>query len=124
MWHLDYAIEGLQGQRDAELYRIRSTLHALTLEFQQLRASCESTKGQVESLDAELIRQREKDEKARNKETVEAKTHYDEIQLQILALTEKEKENTNSLVEMVDYLSEQLNVVGSEVAHWLGERRK
>ena len=67
-------------------------------------------------MDAELIQQREKDEEARNKETVEAKTRYDEIQLQILALTEKEKENTNSLVEMVDNLSEQLNIVGSEVA--------
>ena len=37
------------------------------------------------------------------------------IQLQVLALTEKEKENTNSLVEMVDNLSERLDVVGSEV---------
>ena len=102
MWHLDYAIEGPQGQRNAELHRILSTIHALTLEFQKLRASFESTKGQVDSLEAKLIRQGEKDEEARNTETVVANARYDDIQLQVLALTEKEKENTNSLVEMVD----------------------
>jgi hypothetical protein len=120
MWHLDYAIEGPQGQRNAELHRILSTIHALTLEFQKLRASFESTKGQVDSLEAKLIRQGEKDEEARNTETVVANARYDDIQLQVLALTEKEKENTNSLVEMVDNLSSRLDVVGSEVARLAG----
>ena len=120
MWHLDYAIEGPQGQRNAELHRILSTIHALTLEFQKLRASFESTKGQVDSLEAKLIRQGEKDEEARNTETVVANARYDDIQLQVLALTEKEKENTNSLVEMWEKLSERLDVVGSEVARLAG----
>ena len=48
-----------------------------------------------------------------------ANARYDEIQLQFLAVTEKEKEKENSLVEMLENLSEWLNVIGSE-----GERRK
>ena len=43
-----------------------------SFEVQQLQASCESIKGQVELLVAELILQRKKDEESRKKETVEA----------------------------------------------------
>ena len=68
----------------------------------------------------EMILQREKDREARRKDAVETKALSEENQLQILTLMEKEKENTNSLVEMVDNLYERLNVVGSEVARLAG----
>ena len=71
-------------------------------------------------MEAKLILQGEKDEEARNTETVVANAHYDDIQLQVLAVTEKEKENTDSLVVMWEKLSELLDVVGSEVARLAG----
>ena len=120
MLNLEYTAEHLKDGVDAPIYCIQRSIAALTtqlqsvmIEIQQLLASSDSIKSLVELLGEEMILQREEDEEAKKKDAVEANSRSEEVQCQILTLMEKEKENTNSLVEMVDNLGELLNVVGS-----------